>query len=62
MSRTELLKKLLSGFIPLFVFIAADEIWGKKTGLFVAVDVDLIHHAKEEAKKFGSGRVGTSGG
>lgn len=41
MSRTELFKKLLPGFIPLFVFIAADEIWGTKTGLFVAVGVGL---------------------
>ncbi len=41
MSRTELLKKLLPGFIPLFVFIAADEIWGTKTGLFVAVGVGV---------------------
>ncbi|SHE38480.1 Isopentenyldiphosphate isomerase [Mariniphaga anaerophila] len=42
MSGTELLKKLLPGFIPLFVFIAADEIWGTKTGLFVAVGVGLL--------------------
>lgn len=41
MSRTELLKKLLPGFIPLFVFIAADEIWGTKIGLFVAVCVGI---------------------
>jgi isopentenyldiphosphate isomerase/intracellular septation protein A len=42
MSRTELLKKLLPGFIPLFVFIAADEIWGTKIGLLVAVGVGLL--------------------
>jgi len=42
MSRKELLKKLLPGFIPLFVFIAADEIWGTKTGLFVAVGVGVL--------------------
>ncbi len=42
MSRIELLKKLLPGFIPLFVFIAADEIWGTKTGLFVAVGAGLL--------------------
>ncbi len=41
MSRTELLKKLLPGFIPLFVFIIADEIWGTKIGLFVAVAVGV---------------------
>ncbi|MFH2095329.1 MAG: NUDIX hydrolase, partial [Bacteroidota bacterium] len=37
MNRTELLKKLLPGFLPLFVFIAADEIWGTEVGLIVAV-------------------------
>ena len=42
MSRSELLKKLLPGFIPLFVFIVADEIWGTKIGLFVAVGVGLL--------------------
>ena len=41
MNRTELLKKLLPGFIPLFVFIAADAIWGTKTGLLVAVGVGV---------------------
>jgi isopentenyldiphosphate isomerase/intracellular septation protein A len=41
MNKLELLKKLLPGFIPLFVFIAADEIWGTKIGLFVAVGVGL---------------------
>jgi isopentenyldiphosphate isomerase/intracellular septation protein A len=45
MSRKELLKKLLPGFIPLFVFIAADEIWGTKTGLFVAVGVGVAEMA-----------------
>ena len=42
MNRTELLKKLLPGFIPLFVFIAADEIWGTKVGLIVAVAVGIV--------------------
>lgn len=42
MNKTELLKKLLPGFIPLFVFIVADEIWGTKTGLFVAVGVGIL--------------------
>ena len=37
MNRIDLLKKLLPGFLPLFVFIAADEIWGTETGLIVAV-------------------------
>ena len=42
MNRAELLKKLLPGFIPLFVFIAADEIWGTKTGLYVAIGTGLL--------------------
>lgn len=42
MNKAQLLKKLLPGFIPLFVFIAADEIWGTKVGLFVAIGVGLI--------------------
>lgn len=45
MSRNELLKKLLPGFVPLFVFIAADEIWGTKTGLLVAVGFGIAEFA-----------------
>ena len=45
MNRTELLKKLLPGFIPLFVFIIADEIWGTKIGLYVAVAVGVAEFA-----------------
>jgi isopentenyldiphosphate isomerase/intracellular septation protein A len=41
MNRSDLIKKLLPGFIPLFVFIAADEIWGTKIGLMVALGVGL---------------------
>lgn len=37
MNRTDLIKKLLPGFLPLFVFIAADEIWGTQIGLIVAL-------------------------
>lgn len=37
MNRLDLLKKLLPGFLPLLIFIIADEIWGTKTGLVVAV-------------------------
>ncbi|PIP53895.1 MAG: NUDIX hydrolase [Bacteroidetes bacterium CG23_combo_of_CG06-09_8_20_14_all_32_9] len=37
MNRKDLLKRFLPGFLPLFVFIAADEIWGTKVGLIVAV-------------------------
>lgn len=37
MKQAELIKKLLPGLIPLFVFIVADEIWGMKVGLVVAL-------------------------
>jgi len=37
----ELLKKLLPGFIPLFVFIIADEYWGMKVGIIVALLIGL---------------------
>lgn len=37
MNRIDLLKKLLPGFLPLIIFIIADEIWGTKTGLVIAV-------------------------
>ena len=42
MTRTDLIKKLLPGFIPLFVFILADEIWGTQVGIAVAVGVGVI--------------------
>jgi isopentenyldiphosphate isomerase len=32
-----LLKKLLPGLLPLFIFILADEIWGTQVGLYVAL-------------------------
>ncbi len=41
MNRADLLKKLLPGFVPLFVFILADEIWGTKIGLYVALAVGV---------------------
>ncbi len=41
MKQTELLKKLLPGFIPLFVFIIADEWWGMKVGIAVALIIGL---------------------
>ena len=41
MKQTELLKKLLPGFLPLFVFIIADEFWGMKVGLVVALLIGL---------------------
>ncbi len=41
MNRLNLFKKLLPGFIPLFVFILADEIWGTKIGLYVAIGIGV---------------------
>jgi intracellular septation protein A/isopentenyldiphosphate isomerase len=41
MSKSELLKKLLPGFIPLFVFIAIDEIWGTRAGLIAALIIGV---------------------
>ena len=41
MKQAELLKKLLPGFIPLFVFIIADEWWGMKVGIAVALLIGL---------------------
>jgi isopentenyldiphosphate isomerase/intracellular septation protein A len=34
---TALLKKLLPGILPLLIFILADEIWGTRVGLYVAL-------------------------
>ena len=41
MKQSELFKKLLPGFIPLFVFIIADEYWGMKVGIAVALLIGL---------------------
>ena len=41
MKQADLLKKLLPGFIPLFVFIIADEYWGMKVGIVVALSIGL---------------------
>ena len=41
MSKTELLKKLLPGFVPLFAFIAIDEIWGTRAGLVAALVIGV---------------------
>ncbi len=45
MSKSELLKKLLPGFIPLFVFIAIDEIWGTRVGLVAALTIGVAEMA-----------------
>ncbi len=41
MNKSELLKKLLPGFIPLFVFITIDEIWGTRAGLVAALVIGV---------------------
>lgn len=43
MDRTELLKNFAIGFIPIFVFIIADEFWGTEVSLVVAVAVGLVY-------------------
>ncbi len=45
MNKTDLLKKLLPGFIPLFVFIAIDEIWGTTAGLVAALVIGVAELA-----------------
>lgn len=42
MSKSEILKKLLPGFIPLFVFIAIDEIWGTRAALIAALAIGVV--------------------
>ncbi|NLA24699.1 MAG: NUDIX domain-containing protein [Bacteroidales bacterium] len=42
MKKTDLLKSLLPGLIPLLVFIVADEIWGSLIGMIVAVGVGIV--------------------
>ena len=37
-----MIKKLIPGLIPLLVFLLADEIWGMKIGLVVAVSIGII--------------------
>jgi isopentenyldiphosphate isomerase/intracellular septation protein A len=53
MNRRKLLLQLLPGFIPLFVFIIADEIWGTIIGLIVAIAsgiVELIYYWIKDRK------------
>jgi len=42
MNQRKLLLQLLPGFIPLFAFLIADELWGTKIGLIVAVALGII--------------------
>jgi isopentenyldiphosphate isomerase/intracellular septation protein A len=41
-NQRKLLLQLLPGFIPLFAFMIADEVWGTKTGLLVAIASGII--------------------
>jgi isopentenyldiphosphate isomerase/intracellular septation protein A len=41
MNKAEFLKKLLPGFIPLFVFLVIDEIWGTRAGLIAALVIGM---------------------
>ena len=41
MNQRKLLFQLLPGFIPLFAFIIADEIWGTKIGLLIAIAIGI---------------------
>ncbi len=45
MNRWDLFKKLLPGLLPLFVFIAADEIWGTRIGLIIAIGFGVLQLA-----------------
>ena len=45
MNQRKLLLQLLPGFIPLFIFIIADELWGTKIGLAVAIASGTIELA-----------------
>jgi len=38
----EMFKQLLPGLLPLLIFVVADEIWGTKIGLVVAVAVGIL--------------------
>jgi intracellular septation protein A len=42
MNKNDILKNFALGFIPLFVFIIADELFGTETGLIVAVAVGVV--------------------
>lgn len=42
MNGLAILKKLLSGLLPLFAFIIADEIWGTTIGLLIAITLGIF--------------------
>lgn len=45
MKKTDLLKMILPGLLPLLVFILADEIWGTTIGLYVAIGFGIVQLA-----------------
>lgn len=45
MNKIDLIKRLLPGFLPIFIFILVDEIWGTLYGLIVAIAVGIIELA-----------------
>jgi len=42
MNQLGLLKKILPGLLPIFIFIIADEVWGTEIGLIVAVVIGIL--------------------
>ncbi len=42
MNKYELLKRMLPGLLPIFIFIIADEIWGTTIGIYVAVGIGIL--------------------
>lgn len=70
MDRNQILKNFAIGFIPLFVFIAADELYGTETGLLVAIVAGLSylvyyflrHHRLEKMILFDTGLIVILGG
>jgi isopentenyldiphosphate isomerase/intracellular septation protein A len=53
MNQRKLLLQLLPGFLPLFVYIIADELWGTKIGLMVAIAsgiIELIYYWVKDKK------------
>jgi isopentenyldiphosphate isomerase/intracellular septation protein A len=53
MNQRKLLLQLLPGFIPLFAFIIADEFWGTKVGLIVAIasgTIELTYYRIKDRK------------
>lgn len=45
MQQLGLLKKMLPGLLPIFIFIIADEIWGTEIGLIIAVIIGILQLA-----------------